>query len=182
MPRSRDAGPSPNLCRGKSAPDSRRYLKPAATGAPETRSWRKDSKFQTKWEEGSLLPPVRSAEKKQHVCNNPEDVLEIYSVGPVLEVMTGTLFFEPPPITYLGNFWPYLKGDPEQRQTPKSSWKVSPCAFAYFKRSSLAFTSHVMQAIVKASGIKIENATVKHAQTVGMQHAHSAKEIKGGPF
>ena len=115
-----------------------------------------------------LMPPL---EKIYDPCNGPEDVLEIDLVGELPNSNGYTLI-----LTACDYFSRYLFAVPIRKPDTNSVVKALMQIFtqhAYVPKTIItdkgtAFTSNIMTEIMKTAGIKIDHATVKHAQTIGM--------------
>ena len=115
-----------------------------------------------------LTPPL---EKIYDPCNGPEDVLEIDLVGELPNSNGYTHI-----LTACDYFLRYLFTVPIRKPDAKSVVKALMQIFtqhAYVPKTIItdkgtAFTSSIMTEIMKTAGIKIDHATVKHAQTIGM--------------
>ena len=115
-----------------------------------------------------LTPPL---EKIYDPCNGPEDVLEIDLVGELPNSNGYTHI-----LTACDYFSRYLFAVPVRKPDTKSVVKALMQIFtqhAYVPKTIItdkgtAFTSNIMTEIMKTAGIKIDHATVKHAQTIGM--------------
>ena len=115
-----------------------------------------------------LVPPL---EKIYDPCNGPEDVLEIDLVGK-LPCSNGYTHI----LTACDYFSRYLFAVPIRKPDPKSVVNALMQIFtqhAYVPKTIItdkgtAFTSSIMTEIKKTAGIKIEHATVRPAQIIGM--------------
>ena len=115
-----------------------------------------------------LTPPL---EKIYDPCNGPEDVLEIDLVGELPNSNGYTHI-----LTACDYFSRYLFAVPIRKPDAKSVVKALMQIFtqhAYVPKTIItdkctAFISSIMTEIMKTAGIKIDHATVKHAQTIGM--------------
>ena len=115
-----------------------------------------------------ITPPLQQI---YDPCNGPEDILEIDLVGelPSSNGYTHVL-------TACDYFTKYLFAIPIRRPDTQSVVSALMQIFtqhAYIPRHLLtdkgsAFTSQVLRDIMTQSGIKIDHATIKHAQTIGM--------------
>ena len=115
-----------------------------------------------------LTPPL---EKIYDPCNGPEDKLEIDLVGELPNSSGYTHI-----LTACDYFSRYLFAVPIRKPDTKSVVRALMQIFtqhAYVPQTIItdkgtAFRSNIMTEIMKTAGIKIDHATVKHAQTIGM--------------
>ena len=115
-----------------------------------------------------ITPPL---EKLYDPCNGPEDVLEIDFAGELpssngyTHILTACDYFS----RYL---FAVLIRKPGTKSVVKALMQIFT-QHAYVPKTIItdkgtAFNSNIMTEIMKTAGIKIDHATVKHAQTIGM--------------
>ena len=116
----------------------------------------------------AITPPLQQI---YDPCNGPEDILEIDLVGE-LPPSSGFTHI----LTACDYFSRYLFAIPIRKPDTKSVVEALMQIFtqhSYVPKTILAdkgstFTSQLFNSLIESAGIKIEHASVKHAQTIGM--------------
>ena len=116
----------------------------------------------------AITPPLQQI---YDPCNGPEDILEIDLVGELPPANGFTHI-----LTACDYFSRYLFAIPIRKPDTKSVVEALMQIFtqhSYVPKTILTdkgttFTSQLLNALMESAGIKIEHASVKHAQTIGM--------------